>query len=142
MMGEVKLVINDVKQGKSYQRVMDNSILLGKKINDIVNGNSLGLSGYELKITGGSDKSGFPMRVDLESAQRKSILITKGIGLRRNNKGLRKRKMVRGNTVSDQIAQLNLKVEKYGQKSLIELFGIKPRETQEGKNAEKPVQKG
>ena len=41
---------------------------------------SLGLEGYEAKISGGSDKQGFPMRTDIPGIARKKIFIKGGIG--------------------------------------------------------------
>ena len=64
-----------------------------------------------MKVTGGSDKSGTPMRPDLHGMVRKYILIPKGIGLKDTVKGLRKRKLVRGNTVSEEIYQINFRYD-------------------------------
>lgn len=124
---EVKIVINDVKTGKTYQRALDNP-LLNKKIGDTVEGNIIGLNGYELKITGGSDSAGFPMRPELQTTERKRLLIT-------DNKNLIEKKLFRGNTISDQTAQINTKVVKYGPKPIIELWNIveKPKEKPEQK---------
>ncbi len=70
----------------------------------------VGLAG-KLKITGGSDKSGVPMRGDLHGMARKRVLLSKGVGLQDTEHGLRKRKLVRGNTVSDEIFQVNCKYD-------------------------------
>ena len=59
----------------------------------------VGLQG-KIKITGGSDKSGVPMRSDLLGGTRKRVLIAQGVGLQDVEKGLRKRKLLRGNTIS------------------------------------------
>src|SRR3989344_2742013 len=56
--------------GKSYQTEKD-APLAGKKIGDVFEGSLIGLPGYKLAITGGSDKSGFPMRNDIEGQARK-----------------------------------------------------------------------
>ena len=70
----------------------------------------VGLEG-KIKITGGSDKSGVPMRVDVLGAARKRVLIPKGVGLQQTEKGLRKRKILRGNTISEEIYQINSKYD-------------------------------
>ncbi len=70
----------------------------------------VGLAG-KLKITGGSDKSGVPMRGDLHGMARKRVLLSKGVGLQDTEHGLRKRKLIRGNTVSDEIFQVNCKYD-------------------------------
>ena len=51
------------------------------------------------------------MRTDLLGTIRKRILIPKGVGLQNNEKGLRKRKLLRGNTISEEIYQINTKYD-------------------------------
>ena len=75
MADEIKCVINDTKSGKSYSKSLDHSSLNGRKINDTIPGNLFGLTGYELKITGGSDSAGFPMRPELPTQRRKRLLM-------------------------------------------------------------------
>lgn len=120
-MVKFKVVISDPKGGKSYQREVDSTeitIFKRKKIGDKIDGKLLGLEGYEFEITGGSDKSGFPMRKDVEGIARKRVLITGGVGLRKARKGNRIRKTVRGNTVSLNTSQINMKILKYGKAKL------------------------
>jgi len=124
-MPEFKIVIGE--KGKSYSKILTNDesgFLLNKKIKDKIEGGHLGLKGYDLEITGGSDKEGFPMRRDVDGIGRKRIFMTKGnVGTRINKKGLRIRKSIAGNTISQLTSQVNLKVVKEGQKSLDEIFG-------------------
>ena len=122
-MVEFKLVISDPKTGKTTQREIketDADRFIGLKLKDMIKGESIGLTGYEFEITGGSDDCGFPMRRDLTGTGRKKILIVKGIGLRKTKKGMKKRKMVAGNTIHAKIAQINLKIIKQGKESLFE----------------------
>ncbi len=63
-----KLVVSDPKSRKSYQKEVSGEGILGKKIGDKFSGAAAGLEGYELQITGGSDKDGFPMRKDVEGS--------------------------------------------------------------------------
>jgi small subunit ribosomal protein S6e len=70
----------------------------------------LGLQG-KIKITGGSDKSGVAMRGDVAGIPRKRVLLSKGVGLQDVKKGLRKRKLVRGNIISEEIYQINCKYD-------------------------------
>jgi small subunit ribosomal protein S6e len=86
--------------------------LLGKRIGETMDGTALGLQGMELEITGGSDKDGFPMRKDVHGGVRSRILISKGVGFQAAEEGERRRKLVRGNTVTEDIVQVNLKVLK------------------------------
>jgi len=122
-MVEFKLVISDPKTGKTTQREIketDADRFIGLKLKDMIKGESIGLTGYEFEITGGSDDCGFPMRRDLTGTGRKKILIVKGIGLKKTKKGMKKRKMVAGNTIHAKIAQINLKIIKQGKESLFE----------------------
>ena len=140
---ELKIVINDPKTGKSYKKVIENNPFEGKKIKDKVSGEDLGLTGYELEICGGSDASGFGMRPDLPLAGKKKLLLTGGTGIHLKRKGMQKRKTVAGNTVSDKTASLNLKIVKYGAKSIEDCLGIKKEEApkEEKKEAPKPEEK-
>ena len=105
---------------------------LGKKIGDSVDGMFVGdgekaLNGYKLQITGGSDVTGRPMRPDLDGSGVKSVLITAGIGYKgkkyvnKNSKeyrykydGLRRRRNLRGNVISQDTRQINLKILELG----------------------------
>jgi small subunit ribosomal protein S6e len=129
-MVEFKAVINDVKSGKSYQVSVSGhhaNSLIGRKIGEVVDGIFVGLPGYKLMITGGSDKDGFPMRKDLPGPRRARILLSKGIGFRTTEKGRRAKKTVRGNTISPETIQVNMKVKTQGSKSIEDL--IKKEET-------------
>src|SRR3989344_6009557 len=121
-MPEFKIVISE--KGKSYSKILTNdesNFLLSKKIRDKIEGGHLGLKGYEFEVTGGSDKEGFPMRRDVEGLGRKKIFLTKNeVGTRINKKGLRIRKSVASNTISQLTSQVNLKVIKQGSKNLDE----------------------
>ena len=111
-MANYKLTISD-KTGKSISKEVkeaDANPLLGLEIPAEADASIVGLSG-KLTITGGSDKSGVPMRSDVHGLARKYVLLTKGVGLKDTEKGLRKRKLVRGNTISDEIYQLNCKFD-------------------------------
>ncbi|MHA1230559.1 MAG: 30S ribosomal protein S6e [Candidatus Helarchaeota archaeon] len=122
---KVNVVISDPKIGRSIQIQIDDTkfkSLLGHKIGDEIPGNLLGYdSKYIFKITGGSDKDGFPMRKDIPGPVRKRILIKKGVGYRPKRKGLRRRKTVRGNTINEDIVQINMVITKYGTKPIIEV---------------------
>ncbi|UCD07807.1 MAG: 30S ribosomal protein S6e [Candidatus Aenigmatarchaeota archaeon] len=124
-----KLVISDPKSKKAYQKEMDQKQtgLIGKKIGDKVSGNPLGLTGYEVEIMGGSDRQGFPMRSDVEGIVRKRVLLSLPPGFHPKLRGQRKRKSVRGNTISQEISQINVKVVTYGKENLDKLLGAKPK---------------
>ena len=137
-----KAAVNDTdpdSKGKSYSveiKGANYNHFLGKKIGDIVEGMFVGegdksLAGYKLQITGGSDKTGRPMRPDLDGGGVKSVLITAGVGYKgkkyvnKNSKeyrykydGLRRRRNLRGNVISQETRQINLKVVESGNRSL------------------------
>lgn len=134
-MTEFKLTINDSKTGKSYSKAVDTTIFKNKKIGDVVEGDGLGLKGYQLEITGGSDNSGFPLRKDLDGIAKKRALLIKGPG-KRTRIGIRTRKTIRGNAITLSTVQVNLKVKSYGAKSLEETFGVKKEGKKEEAKAE------
>jgi len=56
-----KFVISDPQSRKSHQIEVDQGRaigLVGKKIGDEFNGDVIGLTGYSLQITGGTDRDG------------------------------------------------------------------------------------
>ncbi|MBI2673507.1 30S ribosomal protein S6e [Candidatus Woesearchaeota archaeon] len=127
-MQEFRTTISDPKTGKSYNKTLNTDLFLGKRIKDKINGDDLGLKGYELELTGGSDKAGFAMRYDLSGIGRKKILAIKGTGLSKSKKrGINIRKTVKGNTVNQDIIQINLKVTKEGAKKMEEIFVVETK---------------
>jgi len=125
-MTEFKLVFG-TKDGKSYQKDIKSpqaDELLKKKIGQTVVGDSIGFSGYEFLVTGGSDKCGFPMRKGIQ-APRKRILIGRSIGFDgknrhgKNQPGLIQRTTVCGERITKIIHQVNMKVTKEGAEPLV-----------------------
>ena len=106
---EFKVVISDSYGSSISQEIKDKSAqpLLGSKIGDSIDSSVFGFNEGKIKITGGSDKSGTPMRSDLHGGTKKYILMTCGVGLRNMGPGERKRKLVRGNLITEEIYQLN-----------------------------------
>jgi len=107
-----KLTVSDQK-GKSISRELkdnDANVLLGLQVGQETDASILGMQG-KIKITGGSDKSGVAMRGDVAGVPRKRVLLSKGVGLQDVKKGLRKRKLVRGNIISEEIYQINCKYD-------------------------------
>lgn len=111
-MTNFKLTVSDTK-GKSVTKELkdsDANPLLGLEIGKETDASIVGLSG-KLKITGGSDKSGVPMRSDVHGSARKRVLLSKGVGLQDVEIGQRVRKLMRGNTISEEIYQVNCKFD-------------------------------
>lgn len=134
-MAVFKFVISHKSKSYQVERDQKDAHVSGKKIGDKISGDFLGLSGYELEITGGSDKDGFPMKKDLEGVMRRRIITTRGIGLQDKTEGLRRRRMLRGNTIGADVAQVNCRVVKEGAEPLEQLLGkkdeAKPEEKKE-----------
>ena len=131
-----KIVVSEPKVRRAWQVEKDVPSLIGKKIGDKIDGSLIGLAGFTLQITGGSDKDGFPMRSDLDGVVRKKALLTKGVGFSGTKKirkdkykveGMRKRKYIRGNTISDSIIQINFKIIE-GEGDIPKILGIPPKE--------------
>jgi small subunit ribosomal protein S6e len=86
------------------------SRLVGMRIGESFDGELVGLPGLKLEIRGGSDNSGFPMRPDVHGGVKKRILVSGPPGFHPREKGERRRKMVRGNTITADIVQINAKI--------------------------------
>ena len=101
-----KLIVSDRKGKTIAQELKDRSAqpLLGTKVGSIIDSSIIGVAGGKLKITGGSDKSGTPMRADVHGGVKKYVLLSTGVG---NRSEARIRKLVRGNMVTEEIYQLN-----------------------------------
>jgi len=135
-MVEFKVVINDTKNGKSHQVQVSGhhaNSLIGKKIGDEVDGIFISLPGYKLQVTGGTDKNGFAMRRDLSGMSRRRLLLSKSSGFKPKEKGLRKKKSIRGNTVNQDIVQINMKVTKHSSKPIDKLINIEKKDEGEKK---------
>lgn len=118
------LKLNISNKGKAWKIEVEPSVLEGKSIADIIQGEKVSpdLAGYELKITGGTDFAGFPMTEKVEGIGLKRVLLTRGFGMKDATPGMRRRKTVRGKTIFDKTSQVNIIVEKEGSKKLEEVF--------------------
>ena len=124
-MARIRLVIGDPDTGKTIQLELSEQrsrLLHGKIIGEIIEGDALGFGGYEFKITGGSDGDGIPIRPDVHGAVRRRPLLSGGIGYQARRQGERRRRLVRGNEITDAIVQVNTKIITPGPKPLLELI--------------------
>jgi len=113
VMAKFKVVISDPETGKSNIVEIEDARavpLIGRKIGDVLDGAVVGLAGHKVLITGGTDISGFPMRPDIHGGIKTRVLLGRGIGYRAKGKGNRRRRTVRGNTITEDIAQINMKI--------------------------------
>ncbi|WP_069807231.1 30S ribosomal protein S6e [Vulcanisaeta thermophila] len=110
-----KLVLSDPMSGKAKQLEIKDPIsqrLIGLRIGDEVDASIIKdvfelPPGFKIRITGGSGFDGAPMIPTLEGPVKKFLIMTEGVGYHPPKHGMRKRKLVRGNTISDQIVQVN-----------------------------------
>ena len=117
-----KVVVSN--KAETYQtEVEDTKALNGLVIGDEFDGGIVGLDGYTLKITGGSDKNGFTMKKDVSGTRRIKSLLTGGTGYHPKADGVKRRKTVRGNTIADDIVQINSVVVNEGAKPIAEILG-------------------
>ena len=122
-MAEYKAVVNDKKTGKSYNVTVTGhhaNSLTGKCVGEIIDGIFVGLPGYKLQITGGSDGNGTPMRKDLPGNKRRMLLMSEGLGFHEKYPGQRRRVAIHGCAISEKIVQINMAVTEYGPKSIEE----------------------
>jgi len=132
-MPEFKVVVSDGSESHQVEvKGHHANSLVGKKIGDEVDGIFVSLPGYKLKITGGGDKDGFIMRREIPGISRRRVLVTKSVGFKPKDRGVRRRKTIRGNTVGLDTLQVNMKVIKKGIKPMKEL--LKATEEKEEKN--------
>jgi small subunit ribosomal protein S6e len=125
-MATFEVSIADPDSGATYQRTVedqDANRFLGKSIGETVDGDSVGLAGYTLEITGGSDDAGRPMRADVEGTETAEVLLDGGVGFNPTTDGERKRVTVRGGEVSDATAQVNVKVAEAGEETIADIYG-------------------
>lgn len=120
--------VNVSHKGRTYKLEVDNEGLVGYSIGDKIKGEEFSqeLKGYELEITGTSDKAGFCGLASIPGPGLKKVLLGYGIGMHKRPKGLKKvnkrpkglrlRKTVRGREISLDTVQINTKVIKEGEK--------------------------
>jgi small subunit ribosomal protein S6e len=109
ILAQFKVIISDTKGRSQAQEIKDVAAqpFLGSKIGDSIDSSTVGITGGKIRITGGSDRSGTPMRPDIHGGVKKYVLLSKGVGMRDIKDGNRIRKLVRGNLITEEIYQLN-----------------------------------
>ena len=109
-MAKFQLIVSDPKSRTSRATTIEGvkaQALVGKSIGEEVDGKLLGVGNVRLKITGGTDKDGVPMRFDVQGSARKRAILSGGVGFRPLSDGERMRKLVRGRVVSEETLQVN-----------------------------------
>ena len=121
-----QVVIADPETGEAYQEEVDGqgaNRFVGRSIGESVDGDAVGLSGYTLEVTGGSDDAGRPMRGDVRGPNLREVLLTGGTGYRPARDGERRRITVRGSQISDETVQINVRIDERGDDPVDELLG-------------------
>ncbi|MGB9714012.1 MAG: 30S ribosomal protein S6e [Candidatus Bathyarchaeales archaeon] len=112
-MAKFKVVISDPETGTSKSVELEGARaapLIGRRMGEVIDGSIVDLPGHKVQITGGSDKDGFPMRPNVHGGVRRGVVLSGGVGFNPETKGARRRKTVRGNVITDEIVQVNMKI--------------------------------
>jgi small subunit ribosomal protein S6e len=112
-MAKFKVVISDPETGTSKSVELEGTTaapLIGRKMGEVIDGSIVDLPGHKVQITGGSDRDGFPMRPNVHGGVRREVVLSGGVGFNPEAKGARRRKTVRGNVITDEIVQVNMKI--------------------------------
>ncbi|PSQ43938.1 30S ribosomal protein S6e [Halobacteriales archaeon QS_9_68_42] len=120
------VVVGDPDEGTTHSFDVDGqdaNRFIGRSIGETVEGGAVGLSGYELEVTGGSDTAGRPMREDVSGTGTAAVLLEGGVGFDPTVDGERKRVTVRGAEISDETRQINAKIVTRGDESVEDLLG-------------------
>jgi small subunit ribosomal protein S6e len=107
------LIVSNPETGTSQRVELEDSRmapLIGRRIGEVFDGAFANMPGHKLKLTGGTDKDGIPMRPDVHGSTKTDIILSGGVGYKPKKKGERKRVIVRGNTVSSETTFLNLSI--------------------------------
>lgn len=122
-----QVVVGDPDTGDSYQFDVDGQAanrFVGKDLGEEVDGSAVGLDGYTLTLTGGSDDAGRPMRDDVAGPALREILVAgRSTGHKPERDGERQRVTVRGSEVSDATVQINARITERGEADVATLLG-------------------
>jgi small subunit ribosomal protein S6e len=124
-MVEFTVAVSDPEDGTTYQvdvAEQNANRFIGRELGDEVDGSAVGLAGYTLELTGGSDNAGRPMRDDVRGSALKSLLLEGGTGYDPGREGERKRVTVRGREISDDTRQINARIADRGDDPVEELL--------------------
>ena len=119
-MAKFKVIISDPETGTSKAIELEESraaTFIGRKIREELDGAVVDLPAHKLQIMGGSDRDGVPMRSNVHGGVRRNVVLSGGVGFNPHAKGQRKRKTVRGDVITDDIVQINIKITEKPKKS-------------------------
>ena len=119
-MAKFKVIVSDPETGTSKVVELEEARavpLIGRKIGESIDGAVVDLPAHRLQITGGSDRDGVPIRPNVHGGGRRKVVLSGGVGFNPQNKGQRRRKTVRGEVITDEIAQINTQIIQKPKKS-------------------------
>jgi len=140
-MAKFKIIVSDPQTGKSQVVELEGSRavpLVGRRLGETIDGSVVGQGGSKLRITGGCDRDGFPMRPGIHGGVRTSTILSEGIGFHPKREGERRRKTIRGNVITEEIAQINMIIMEKPQKKAEKTE--KTETTQEAPKEKKPAE--
>jgi small subunit ribosomal protein S6e len=114
-LAKFKLIVSDSASGKSTASEIEGAraqALIGRALGETIDGSPLGIAQSRLLITGGCDRNGIPMRADVHGSVKKYIVLSSGPGFKPTRHGERRRKLVRGRTITDDTYQINFTISK------------------------------
>ena len=112
-MAKFKVIVSDPQSGTSKVVELEEARaapFIGRRLGETLDGSAVDLPAHTVQILGGSDKDGVPMRGDVHGGVRRRVVLSGGAGFSPKNSGERKRKTVRGNVITDEIVQINMKI--------------------------------
>jgi small subunit ribosomal protein S6e len=112
-MAKFKVIVSDPQAGTSKIVEIEEARaapFIGRRLGEIIDGSAVDLPAHTVQILGGSDKDGVPMLGNVHGGVRRRVVLSGGAGFKATKKGERKRKTVRGNIITDEIVQINMKI--------------------------------
>jgi small subunit ribosomal protein S6e len=112
-MAKFKVIVSDPQTGTSKVIELEEARaapFIGRKIGEVLDGAAVDMPATKVQIMGGSDKDGVPMKPNVHGGVRRRVVLSGGVGFKAKRGGERKRKAVRGNILTDEIVQINMKL--------------------------------
>ena len=112
-MAKFKVIVSDPQAGTSKVVELEEARaapFIGRRVGETIDGSIVDLPAHKVQIMGGSDKDGVPIRGNVHGGVRRNVVLSGGAGFSPKKKGERKRKTVRGSTITDEIVQINMKI--------------------------------
>jgi small subunit ribosomal protein S6e len=142
-MAKFKIIVSDPEAGTSSVVELEEARavpLIGRRLGETLDGSIVNLPEHKVQITGGSDKDGFPLRQNIHGGVRRHVILRGGVGFDPQSEGLRRRKTVRGNVITDEVVQINMKImeKPKGAKEAKKPKEKKPKVAAEGETEKPP----